>query len=62
MGEGDRGEAVIYCPNLDDLLTPEELSSWVIAHLIKAAEQQIQEKVTGVVGCTVEKNLPDWAP
>jgi hypothetical protein len=49
VGEGDRGEAAIYAPALDDLVSPEELSSWLLRHLIAQAEQQLQEAVTGAV-------------
>lgn len=50
VGEGDRGEAAIYCPNLDDMLSPEELSGWVLQHLLGFAQRQLQEAVTGAVG------------
>lgn len=49
VAEGDRGEAHAYCPNLDDMVSPEELSSWVLAHLMKQAEAALQESVTGAV-------------
>lgn len=37
-------------PALDDMLTPEELSTWVLQHLKQAAEEQLGEAVTGAVG------------
>lgn len=49
VGQGDRGEAAVYCPALDDMLTPEELSTWVLQHLKQAAEEQLGEAVTGAV-------------
>ena len=37
-------------PTLDDMLAPEELSSWLLQHLRRQAEQQLGEAVTGAVG------------
>jgi hypothetical protein len=34
---------------LDDMLTPEELSGWVLQHLKQLAEEQLGEAVTGAV-------------
>ncbi|KAI3428105.1 hypothetical protein D9Q98_006488 [Chlorella vulgaris] len=49
VGQGDRGEAAVYSPVLDDMLTPEELSGWVLQHLKQLAEEQLGEAVTGAV-------------
>ena len=47
--EGDRGEAMIYCAGADDLLSPEELSSWLLQHLVRTAQLYLKESVTGAV-------------
>ena len=67
VGEGDRGEAMAYCPHLDDMISPEELSSWLLQHLVRQAEQQLQERVDGAVGGPVKvpfiycyKNVHVW--
>lgn len=47
--EGDRGEALIYSSGVDDLLTPVELSGWLLRHLTQRAERHLRESVTGAV-------------
>jgi molecular chaperone DnaK (HSP70) len=49
VAEGDRGEALVYSPAADDLLTPEELSGWVLRHLAQRAERHTRAAVTGAV-------------
>ncbi|PRW56798.1 molecular chaperone [Chlorella sorokiniana] len=49
VGQGDRGEALVYSPTLDDMLSPEELSSFVLAHLKRQVEDVLGEPVTGAV-------------
>lgn len=49
VGEGDRGEALVYCPAADDLLSPVELSAWVLKHLKQRAAMALRESVTGAV-------------
>lgn len=49
VGEGDRGEALAYSPALDEALSPEELSCYVLQHLRQLAEQELGEPVTGAV-------------
>lgn len=47
--EGDRGECVVYSPGSDDLITPEELSAWMLQYLKRQAEAKLRESVTGAV-------------
>lgn len=49
VGEGDRGEAMVYSPALDEALSPEDLSCYVLQHLRQLAEQELGEPVTGAV-------------
>ncbi|KAL4443559.1 hypothetical protein ABPG75_011296 [Micractinium tetrahymenae] len=49
VGEGDRGEAMVYSPALDETLSPQDLSCYVLDHLRQLAEQQLGEPVTGAV-------------
>ncbi|KAL4447327.1 hypothetical protein ABPG77_007360 [Micractinium sp. CCAP 211/92] len=49
VGEGDRGEAMVYSPALDETLSPVDLSCYVLQHLRQMAEQELGEPVTGAV-------------
>jgi molecular chaperone DnaK len=45
----EKGLAVAECPNLDKNLTPEQLSSFVLAYLKKCAEDYLGETVTDAI-------------
>ena len=47
--EGDRGEALIYCAGADGMVSPVELSSWMIQHLVHIASTSLKESVSGAV-------------
>ncbi len=47
--EDDRGEAVMYSAAADGLITPVELSSWLLQHLVQLAQQTLRQTVTGAV-------------
>lgn len=47
--EGDQGEAVVYSPILDGVISPVELSSILLQHLAKRAEIFLNETVDGAV-------------
>jgi molecular chaperone DnaK (HSP70) len=49
VGEGDMGEVAIYSPAADGLLSPTELSTTLLQHLITSAESQLNERVNGAV-------------
>eukprot|EP00887_Chlorella_sp_A99_P001990 scaffold18.g1990.t1 len=49
VGEGDRGEVLVYSPVADGTVTPEELSAEVLRHLLALAQQALQQSVTGAV-------------
>lgn len=49
IGEGDRGEAHVYCANADGMLSPEDLSSRVIRYLTQLTEAHTNQAVTGAV-------------
>ena len=51
LGEGDRGEALIYCSAADGALSPVELSSWLLAHLKAMAAAALGESIEGAVVC-----------
>ena len=38
-----------YCPGADGTVTPEELSSWLLKHLVHRAQMYLKESVTGAV-------------
>lgn len=47
--EGERGEAMVYSSGVDELLSPEDLSAWLLRHLAGVAEAALGEGVTGAV-------------
>lgn len=49
VAEGDRGEALVYSNMIDDVLSPVELSAWLLQHLVQQAERELGEPVTGAV-------------
>ncbi|KAH7616496.1 putative Chaperone protein dnaK [Nannochloris sp. 'desiccata'] len=49
LHEGDRGEALVYSAGADGMITPLELSTWLVKHLIHTAQMQLRESITGAV-------------
>ena len=47
--EGERGEAMVYSSGVDELVSPEDLSAWLLRHLAGLAEAALGEAVTGAV-------------
>lgn len=47
--QGDHGEALVYSRVADDLISPQDLSEYLIAHLVRMVEQGIGEEITGAV-------------
>jgi len=49
LHEGDRGEVLVYSAGADGMITPLELSTWLVKHLIHTAQMQLKESITGAV-------------
>jgi molecular chaperone DnaK (HSP70) len=49
LHEGDRGEVLVYSAGADGMITPLELSTWLVKHLIHTAQMQLRESITGAV-------------
>jgi molecular chaperone DnaK len=49
LHEGDRGEILVYSTGADGMITPLELSTWLVKHLIHTAQMHLRESVTGAV-------------
>ncbi len=49
LHEGDRGEILVYSTGADGMITPLELSTWLVKHLIHTAQMYLRESITGAV-------------
>lgn len=49
LQEGDRGEVLVYSTGADGMISPLELSTWLVKHLIHTAQIHLRESITGAV-------------